>query len=202
MNAPIRRQTIPLAVSAFSMTELLVVISIMVMMLSLAVPAGVSLMESNNITRAGQMVADQIRVARQIAAAKNIPVEVRLIKTDSSSGAGYNAVQLWTTQFTTNAVSRLSKLPQSIAISENPTNSGLLASTTSDSMSIPSNSSAQYVAFKVMPSGLVSTTANMNNLFMTVLSSRYASATTATLPRNYVIIQINPSTGSALSFQP
>lgn len=204
MNKKIHRKDGSHAV-AFSLIELLVVMSIMIMMLSLAVPAGVSLMESSNIARAGQIVVDQIRVARQLAAARNLTVEVRLIKTGSGSDPGYNAVQLWTTQFTTNAISKLATLPQSIAISENPTISGLLGVST-NRYTMPStgpNANAPYAAFQVTPSGLVTPTSNANSLFfVTVLSSRYAKVSTSTLPPNYVIVQINPNTGSPLAFQP
>lgn len=187
---------------AFSLTELLVVISIMVLLSSAAVPALSSLMESNELTRGGQMVADQIRMARQIASSRNVSVEVRLVKTDALSSTGYNAVQLWTSQLTgTNAASRMISLPKSIAISENPSVSDMLGSLSTKTMSTVGNPNASYTAFQIRPSGMVSPTMSMNGLCLTVVSTRHAKASDA-LPSNYVTVQINPNTGTPLVYRP
>jgi uncharacterized protein (TIGR02596 family) len=186
---------------AFSLVELLAVIGLMLLMLSLAVRPIASLMESSRITDAGQLVVDQISLARQIASARNCPVEVRLIRMGSSSSACYDAIQLWSVQSTPSAMARLVPLPQNIAIVDNPAISGFFAlSPVTSTMNVPSNASARYVAFQVAPSGLVTPKSAMSSLFFTVLASRYASA--STLPSNYVIVQINPNTGSPSAFRP
>lgn len=186
---------------AFSMTELLVAMSIAVLLMSAAVPSVVTLLESNELVRSGQTVVDQIRVARQIASSRNLPVEVRLIKT-TSTDPGYTAVQLWTSQLSgTNAVSRLTPLSKAMAISENPAVSDMLSGLSTQTMSTPLNSKASYVAFTVRPSGQVSPTLSMSGLCLTVVSSHYAKKTDS-LPLNYVIVQINPSTGSSLVYRP
>lgn len=195
-------------VHAYTLIEMLVVIAIIGTLLVISVPALSSLLESNNLTRGGQLLADQIGLARQIAAAKNKAVEVRLIKSDPASPNGYSSIQLWIADEAGGykTVNRLASLPKGILISEQPAVSAAFGSTNglSTNNSMPPNagvvSNLKYAAFQIRPSGTITPPLAMSNATLTVISSKFT--TNSSLPKNYVTIQINPLTATPLVYRP
>ena len=65
---------------AFSLVELLVVISIIAIIAGFAVPAVTTMIRGSQLTQGSQMIADQISLARQTALSRNRSVEVRFYK--------------------------------------------------------------------------------------------------------------------------
>lgn len=192
---------------AFSLVELLVVLAIIGLLAAASIPMISSLLESSNLTRGGQIVADQFNLARQTSVARNAAVEVRFFKLqDAAAPMGYNAVQLWLTGTSgAEAFGRIQRLPQGTVISENASVSAALDLMGSGTM--PSgngiSAGAEYVFFQVRPSGVLSPPvplAQMQNAFLTVVGSRFGGDTT--LPDNYVTIQINPLTATPLVYRP
>lgn len=180
--------------AGFTMIELLAVVAIMSILMALVVPSITSVAESSNLTQAGQTLADQVNLARQIASAKNLPVEIRLIRRGDVS-SGYNAIQLWTAQ----PVGKIVHLPKGMLISEEKTKlSVALAHAYQGSM--PDATAAPYVSFQIRPSGVVTPTLEMKDLFLTVLSVWNAGATE--FPKNYLTVQINPFTGTTSIYRP
>jgi uncharacterized protein (TIGR02596 family) len=195
-------------IHAYTLIEMLVVIAIIGTLLVISVPALSSLLESNNLTRAGQLLADQIGLARQIAAAKNKAVEVRLIKSDPDSTNGYSGIQLWIADEAGGykTANRLASLPKGILISEQPSISAAFGPVNglSTTNSMPANTGAvsnlKYAAFQVRPSGTITPSLAMSNATLTIVSSKFA--TNNSLPKNYVTIQINPLTATPLVYRP
>ncbi len=66
--------------TAFTLIEMLVVVALMLIFLSLAVPAVSSVLAGVNLGRGGQQIADQIMLGRQNALTRNCSVEVRFIR--------------------------------------------------------------------------------------------------------------------------
>jgi uncharacterized protein (TIGR02596 family) len=185
----------------FTIVELLIVVAIMGILMVLTLPAVSSLMQSSDLTRAGQMLADQVNLARQMASAQNTVTEVRLIKLPGRSG--YNAIQIWKADSTgtPKAARPLARLPQAVAISENPTHSAAISSLTPGTMPAGgAAANAAYVALQIRPSGFVTPVLGMNNLFFTVMSE--TKLANAGLPPNYFLLQINPLTGAPLVYRP
>ena len=185
----------------FSLLELLIVVAIMITLMSLATPALTSLLESGNLARGGQALADEINLARQLAASQNRVVELRILKNETPPG--YGLLQVWGTDAggTNVPLSRVMKLPQNIVIAENTTLSAAIEKTPTATM--PTNSSMAgraYTYLRIRPSGAVDPSLAMSNFFFAVVSSR--SATNSALPPNYVTIQVNPLTGTPLVYRP
>jgi uncharacterized protein (TIGR02596 family) len=66
--------------AAFSLIEMLMVIAIIGIISSFAIPAASKLIRGTDMTRGSQMLADQLTSARQTAIARNKQIEVRFIR--------------------------------------------------------------------------------------------------------------------------
>lgn len=194
----------------FSLTELLVVIALMTILMAAAVPSTNSLLENNNITQTGQLLADQFAMARQAASVRNRTVEIRLIKLSVQSTQRYSAVQLWAPDTTTGTlapINRLMTFPKNVTLSENSAYSPFLSKLATATMSAtagPMLANAAYATLRIRPNGVVepvpANTTDRANLFFTVLNYRFATA--SSLPNNYATVQLNPDTGSAQIYRP
>ncbi len=193
--------------SGMTLVEMLVVIAIMAVLMALSLPSFTSISESNNLSIGGQLLSDQIRLGTQIASAQNQILEVRLIKRASIPGAPptYCALQLWTTASTGTMVpaGKITFLPQNIAISENAAFSPLLSLPNLGTGTLPGGSPANspYVSFKIHPCGYFEpVTAKDAQLYVTLVQKRFSAA--ASLPANYVMVQISPYTCSPTLYRP
>lgn len=194
-----------LLLRGFSLLELLAVVSVTLVLIAVSAPPLASLLESNNLSSSGQMIADQFTLARQLASVRNQAMEVRLIKLGEPPR--YKAVQIWTASASggMEAVGKMAKLPESIAISENADLSPLLAIPNMGTGTLHSGAASgkPYTAFKIHPSGYlepVPNAANRSKCHLTVLSARFATADTA--PANYIALQLNPDTGNTSIYRP
>ncbi len=73
---------------AFSLVELLVVISVIAIIAGFAVPAVTTMIRGSQLTQGSQMIADQIALARQLALSRNRSIEVRFYKFGDSESPG------------------------------------------------------------------------------------------------------------------
>jgi len=191
---------------AFTLLELLVVISIIALVAGMIVPSMNSILQGTNLEQGARTVVDQISLARQIASTRNCTTQICLIKLSGSSGKGYGAMQIRTPgkTGTMTAAAKLATLPQSMVISEDGTNlSKILPILTDTGTMTVGGASVPYVAFSLRPSGVVVPVlsgSSRANLYMTVVPARFADATT--LPPNNAVIQINPDSGTPLVFRP
>ena len=65
---------------AFSLVELLVVISVIAIIAGFAVPAVTTMIRGSQLTQGSQMITDQLALARQTALSRNRSIEVRFYK--------------------------------------------------------------------------------------------------------------------------
>ncbi|MDR1304731.1 MAG: Verru_Chthon cassette protein D [Verrucomicrobiales bacterium] len=188
---------------AFTLIELMITISIMVLLASMSIPAFRGMMENANLSQGGQLVASQINLARQIASARNCNVEVRLIQLPAvNTDIRYRALQLWAvTGGKLAPVTRLAPLPTGIIIADDRQRSPIferIADT--DTMPVGGQTGdCAYAMLQVTPSGRVSPAMDMNQMFFTVIPERAVDR--GDFP-NYVIVQIQPDTGTELIYRP
>ncbi len=205
------------AVGGFTFVELITVLAILVLLAVLSVPAVVSLQQSDNLNSAGQIVAAQINLARQLAATTNRSVQVRLIQIPSLAPNGYCAIQIWSAnltgatgsgstlipQMSWTAVSRSVFLPQT-AIANNAGSANLSAllsgAVTYQMPAGGATSNANYVAFQISPTGIVTPSLALSSSYLSVVAARSGSG--SSIPANYVSIQIDPQTATTLVYRP
>ncbi len=182
----------------FSLVELLVAIAIIGLLAALTVPALTSVMQSSDLTRGGQLVADQVNLGRQTASSQNAVIELRFIKVPGRKG--YAATQLWRADDSgqMSPSRRVVNLPQSVTIADN-TLSPAIASLPTGSMTF-NGSSTDYRALQIRPTGEITPIVDMKSLVLTIVPEVFAANTT--LPANYFLVQINPVTGTPLVYRP
>jgi uncharacterized protein (TIGR02596 family) len=204
--------------TGFTLVELLTVMAILGVLLYLGIPASTSLQQSSSLGLAGQSVADEIAVAREMAASRNQVVEIRFITLASASVQGFRGLQLWAPNATGNSapVSRVLTLPDSIEISSNTALSPLLSTLAGGKTAMPAGSiSGNYVSFFVRPAGNIevanppavqagtaedSAGSRAPHYFFTVIPVQ--DDNNATTPTDYMTLQVNPDTGRAQAYRP
>jgi len=184
---------------AFSLIELLVVITIFAIMATLTLPAISSINKSGGITRGGQILGDQIVLARQEAANKNRDVEVRIINMTNGLDVGYAGVQLWIADEAGNmtASGRMNRMPEGVLVSSDSALSPLITNI-SGTTNFAALGSRSYGGFRIRSSGKPDSSITTNNNFLTVQSARDSNG----LGDNFYAVRINPITGRLTIHRP
>jgi uncharacterized protein (TIGR02596 family) len=99
---------------AFSLIELIVVMSIIGILATLAAPAAMTMIRGSAVTQASQMLTDQMSYARQLALSKNESVEVRFLQYGDPEIPGEKASDPTTGKF--RAIQIMEVTPAGIAI--------------------------------------------------------------------------------------
>lgn len=191
--------------AAFSLLELLVVVAIIAILVGLAAPPIVSVLQGRNIEAAGAMFADSVSLARQEASAASRTVELRIYRSPSGTGS-WQAFQLWSTRGTnTEPLARMRKLPQGVALwlpgsplitnlAANP--SFFVSGTTNAALG---SGPLDYISVQFRASGALDGSVSTNNNFITLVSEHQ---TNASAPANYASVLINPATAKATIIRP
>lgn len=188
--------------SAFTLIELLAVIALMAILIVVTTPAVVSMTRGNSLSRAGQLVSDQLTLARQIATAKNRDVEVRFLEIpEAGAPLRFRAIQLWIVDEsgTPKPASRAITVPSGVAFAAG--HSPLAEGGGSLSGNLPdggTHGSCRYSGFRFRPSGTTDVPATSKDNYITLANESSAN----TIPENFYIIQVNPLTGRTSSIRP
>ena len=73
---------------AFSLIELVVVISVLAIIAAFSVPAVTSMLKGSSLTQASQLLVDQMNLARQLALSRNTIIEVRVYRYSDPDSPG------------------------------------------------------------------------------------------------------------------
>lgn len=99
---------------AFSLVELVVVISVLAILAAFSIPAVTSMLQGSSLTQASQMLVDQMNLARQFALSKNTTVEVRIYRYSDPDTPGEDVSQPEKGKF--RALQVFEKLPSGAAL--------------------------------------------------------------------------------------
>lgn len=222
----------PRPTGGFSLIELIVVITIIVIIAGFTVPAATSIMKGSQLTTAAQVVQDQLSVARQTAMSRNRPVEVRFYRFGDPEIPGEEAAKPRSGRFRAlqvfevseaggaTAVSKVYRMPGAIVMDGGSSSklSSLLsedggwkerdASSDAKAPELPRvKRSYQYFAFQFRPDGStnLSPVKQGGGWFVTVLSSSEPGDKKEgrdTPPANFFTLQIDPVSGTVKTFRP
>jgi uncharacterized protein (TIGR02596 family) len=186
--------------AAFSLIELLVVVTIIAVALPLTIPAVGSIQRSMSINGAGQMLSDALASARQEASTKNRNIELRLIRTGTPPG--YRAFQSWVAdeRGVMSPLGKIMFLPQDSLIDSGTALSPLLEANTeiAGTANFGALGNCPFAAFRIRAGGLPDPNITALNNFLTIR----ALSDTAVPPVNYYTIRLDPVTGRVTSFRP
>ena len=208
--------------------ELLVVVAIIGMLAALAMGGLSNTVRSSKLTNAAQRVADTINIARQTAAARNLPVEVRFYELpyfgQTAGGAHLTRGMILYIQDTplnsvtasTNKVA-LTKpyfFPERIVAWQTASpflNASVVNyvpyTAAKEKFGVITNTSLNYYAFTINPNGRLSpSTLNTLSNYITLVNWEQDqpcnASTLPKVPKNCATIQVDPMTAKATIFRP
>jgi hypothetical protein len=169
------------------------------------VPALNSTSKSTGLGIAAQMVSDEIRYCRSLAAGLNRPVELCFFRAAGSASPWFESFRCRTREQDDSYrwVTQLRHMPDSIAISANVALSNVLGSQTP----LSQTNGLEMVALRFYPSGEMTladenVTLAESARFLTLAGKTDLERSPATRPPNFATIQINPRNSQAVVHRP
>lgn len=180
----------------FSLVEMLVVVAIIITLAVVTVPAFNAIAIGSNINRAGQILSDQVALARLTATTRNRDVEVRIFEIPEASQTAWRGVQLYIVEQTASGPTnipfgRLVTFPDGIVIdaSRSPLSTGIAGNT-----HLPQYGTRDYCGFRFRANGSLGVGASGVDNYLTIIKEG--------APDNFYTIQINPVTGKVSEYRP
>ena len=205
---------------AFTLIELLAVITIILILSALLAPPAATVMRGMTLTQAGQIVRDQLGYARQAALSRNRPVEVRFYQygdpevpgesAANPAGGKFRAMQLFEISESGNAapLGKLQRLPVTVIVDSGDSLSALIAKSTvtpGNSLNYPlSTVGTNYycVSFRFQPDGSTNLSP-ADTWFLTLHGSTEGDKLTGSnVPGNFITLQIIPANGQVKIYRP
>lgn len=209
--------TLPRQTRAFTLVELLVVIGLIVLIVAISVPAFGTFARSAGLSSSANKLLDHLSLARQTAISQNRAVEFRLYNVPESKTSNtlyYQAFRLLSlTGTTANDLVKVQYLDSGVIINDSPTLSSLIGEAGTNGTTSPTRSTSplpgnreefNYVAFQFRPNGSTDLPSEQANSWFLTLHAKNAKTDgpAAGLPKNFITIQLDPSTGRAKILRP
>jgi uncharacterized protein (TIGR02596 family) len=191
---------------AFSLIELLIVIAI-ASLVGVLVVTGVGNSQSAQLTASANQLLDTLSLAREVAIAKNQPVEVWFLKPKNEPFISSYQMRLVDPDGTTSAKGGLIRLATGIGIDTGSLLSSFVSSANTKQWgggsapvigSLGTNYDCWYLRFQ--PNG-VPTLSSSSQHYLTIHRTGEGNGL-ASLPANYAVIGISPATGKARVYRP
>ncbi len=204
--------------SAFTLMEMLVVLTVIGVLFAFSAPQLFSLLQASSLSSAGSLLRNKLSQAQQIALSKNIDVEVRFFKfSDDLQAQTEDAIRgfqfyEYNEEGEAIPVSQFFRVQAPVVISTKAKLSTLLqagkggASPVKGTSPIPRGSgsgrkSASYVSFRFRPDGstdLPSKSQSGNTWFITLVKEGSDQG----IPKNFYTVQIDPYNGKITEYRP
>jgi uncharacterized protein (TIGR02596 family) len=207
--------TARLARHAFTLIEMITVITIVAALMVIATPYLVGTIQANRLTSAGESLMFRIARLQQIVATTGKSAELRFYKFEHEGVMGYHAYQLYAHSEATGELTAL----------ENPVylkgdNIGFVEGTLSPLLDPAAHGTttgawprpaedepfksmaAEYVRVAFYPDGSTSLTVPLRTSYLTLAGDNDITEGASAAPSNYYTIQLDPVTGRAKSYRP
>jgi uncharacterized protein (TIGR02596 family) len=198
--------------SAFSLLEMLVVILIISIIATFAVPVVTGVNRSSQLATGTQIVADQLALARQTAISRNRQVEVRFYKFSDPeqpmSGSCFRALQTLEVinARTTSPLDKVQSLPTAVIIDSSATLSSLFDP--AKKTPVPGvdplprvGPNYQYVSLRFRPDGSTDLLPTQGPWFITIHEEIRGDGL-ARPPANFTTVEIDPINGGVKFYRP
>ncbi|HSJ01052.1 MAG TPA: Verru_Chthon cassette protein D [Verrucomicrobium sp.] len=204
----------------FTLVEMLFVCIVVGVLLAVAAPVGISVLQASGMNRATSMISDELNMARQLAMTRNREVEVRFYKvaTDATTqDLQFRAFRSFLVEGDSpenvKALGNVQYLPESIIISAdtknstlldygNPNRSGLMLF----QETLPGTSSpVDCVSFIFRPNGgtnLGPIDPPEGNWYLTFHQAHAVVNVETGIPDNFCTVQIDPVSGRVRVYRP
>ncbi len=226
--SPLRRRLAPAQECAFTLIELVVVITIMAILMVFSVPAINQAMGANRLTGEGNRIVQELAKAQGEAQRTNRPVQVRFYAYDDPSIPGseslYRAMQVFryagsdlnVDRYTPEnedgsslePVDKLVKFQDPIIMTSNATYTSLMnAGEHQGTVNWGNNNTlqARFIAFDFLGNGSTNLSgelfAGRQYVFLTLVDEKHDPQTGGS-PNNFVCIQIDRFNGSVRQYRP
>lgn len=201
---------------AFSLVEILVVIGIVAAISAATLPAFNQIIFGSNLIVSGELLRDNLTLARQTALTRNRPVEVRFYKlqANDASSPEYQALQLFikTNSATYEALTKVIYFRKSIILSTDTALSSLFDTNKLNTATGEGNAADfklpgigtnyQYLSFNFKPDGGTNLSQVKPQDCYVTLVAKTSATTAGKVPSNFVTVQIDPVVGKISVLRP
>lgn len=176
---------------AFSLVELLVVVAMVGILLVVVTPAVTSISSNFQVTRQGQIMADNLVLTRQMATTRNRDYELMFFETPGADPQWSFQLMEVGTNNSLKAASRKYVFPEPVIL-----NKVLSPLVTGASTGVTNG--ATWYALRFRPNGRLADRLDNANNYLTIQLRNSKTNT----PDNYYTLQINPVTGRVATYRP
>lgn len=206
-----RRRKSSHASAGFSLVEMLVVVALVTMLLAVATPYTLSVMQSSNLTSAGDTLMQKIALAQQRSLTTSRPIGLDFYYYPQEGINACHAIQMISYDPATNLAKQLEP-PVYLNDMHVVLAPGALSPMFSIGQTATSSGKATLNPFKALnatfyrvifyPNGSTSLNVPLRTAYLTLISTKNYQPTMSKPPADYYTVQIDPVTGRGHSYRP